>query len=80
MYKRQELSPFWNSRPFDGFSYGDSRVEQNAGGWWSVRFAGGLEQLAGEKVSLKLRLRNVKLWALRGDVEMAEHRLWEGAQ
>lgn len=75
-----ELSPFWNSRPFDGFSYGDSRVEQNAGGWWSVRFAGGLEQLAGEKVSLKLRLRNVKLWALRGDVEMAEHRLWEGAQ
>ena len=67
-------------RSIDGFSYGDSRVEQNAGGWWSVRFAGGLEQLAGEKVSLKLRLRNVKLWALRGDVEMAEHRLWEGAE
>ena len=75
-----ELSPFWNSQPFDGFSYSDSRVEQKADGWWSIRFAGGMEQLAGEKVSLKLRLRNVKLWALRGDVEMAEHRLWEGAE
>ena len=75
-----ELSPFWNSQPFDGFSYSDSRAEQKADGWWSIRFAGGMEQLAGEKVSLKLRMRNVKLWALRGDVEMAEHRLWEGAE
>ena len=75
-----EMSPFWNSEPFDGFSYGDSCYEQLDNGWISIRFEKGLEVLAGEKASLKLQFRNLKIWAVQGDVVQAEHRLWEGAE
>lgn len=75
-----EISPFWNSAPFDGFSYGESHYEILENGWISIGFGHGLECLSGEKVSLKLRFRNVKVWALQGDVVQAEHRLWEGAE
>ena len=74
-----EISPFWNTEPFDGFSYHDSRVEPGEGGWYSIRFEKGLESLKGQKVSLKLRLRGAKAWAIRGDIALAGHRLWEGA-
>ena len=43
-------------------------------------FAGGLEKLAGQKVSLILRMKNAKVWALRGDIALGGHRLWEGAE
>lgn len=75
-----EICPFWNVRPFDGFSYEESRTEQQENGWTAIRFGKGFESLAGQKASVKLRFRNLKLWALRGDVDQAEHRLWEGAE
>lgn len=40
----------------------------------------GFARLKGQKVSLKIRMRGTKLWALRGDLLLAEHRLWEGAE
>ena len=75
-----EICPFWNVRPFDGFSFGESRAEQLENGWTAIRFDKGIESLAGQKASLKLRFKNLKVWALRGDLDQAEHRLWEGAE
>lgn len=75
-----EISPFWNSAPFEGFSYGESHCERFENGWISIRFEQGLGSLTGEKASLKLRFKNLKVWAVQGDVVQAEHRLWEGAE
>lgn len=77
---RAEISTFWNQEALEGFSYADSSVSRGEDGWWSIRFAGDLARLKGQKVSLKIRMRGTKLWALRGDLLLAEHRLWEGAE
>lgn len=73
------LCPSWSQEPFEGFSYGDSRVKAGGDGWHSIRFEGGMEHLTGKKASLKLRMRHMKVWAVKGDVLLGEHRLWEGA-
>lgn len=85
---RAALAPAWNREAFPGFGYEDSTVTAGeggsadgcGGGWLSIGFAGGLEKLAGQKVSLILRMKNAKVWALRGDIALGGHRLWEGAE
>ena len=74
------LATAWNREPLPGFDYGDSAVTAGEGGWVSIRFSGGLENLAGQKLSLILRMKNAKVWAVRGDIALAGHRLWEGAE
>ena len=38
-----------------------------------------MERLDGEKGCMKLKLKNLKVWAVRGDICLDGHRLWEGA-
>lgn len=71
--------PSWNQKPYEGFSYEDSHVQAKEDGWYCISFAKGLEPLMGKKASLKLRMRQMKVWALKGDIRLGEHRLWEGA-
>ncbi len=74
------LHTFWNQDALDGFGYENSRGEKTQDGWLRVEFEGhSLEELKDQKVCIKLRTENVKLWAVRGDLAMKEHRLWEGA-
>ncbi len=75
-----ELSPLWNDPPLPGFSYADSHIVPQENGWLSIHFNGDLKILSGKKVTLKLRTQNTKIWAIQGDILMAGHRLWEGAE
>lgn len=74
-----EIGLAWNEAPLEGFTYGDSQVERMADGWTVISFARSLKDLEGQKISLRLRTRNTQVWAVRGDITLAGHRLWEGA-
>lgn len=77
------LCPAWNHEPYEGFSYEESHAlagEEGEDGWYHIRFDRGMDCLAGMKASLKLRIRHMKVWAVKGDILLGEHRLWEGAE
>lgn len=75
-----QIAPTWNSEPFEGFDYENSCVTEE-GDKLIICFNGErkMQELAGQKLIMKFKFKGYKLWAVRGDLETAEHRLWEGA-
>lgn len=74
-----QLHHIWTSPPIEGFEYEKSRVFETGDGWYRIQWPSGMERLDGEKGCMKLKLKNLKVWAVRGDICLDGHRLWEGA-
>lgn len=75
-----QAAPSWNKPAFEGFDYGDSCVARE-GDRLYISFENGhkLSELAGQRMVFKIRFKGYKLWAVKGDLEIADHRLWEGS-
>lgn len=69
----------WTEAPISGFSYKESRVSELEGGWKRIEWTQGLESLAGTSGCIKLKFKNLKIWAVQGDICLDGHRLWDGA-
>lgn len=72
-----QLHHIWTSPPIEGFEYEKSRVFETGDGWYRIQWPSGMERLDGEKGCMKLKLKNLKVWAVRGDICLDGHRLWK---
>ena len=79
IYLEAQIHRVWTEAPISGFSYEESRVSEMEGGWKRIGWTQGLESLAGTSGCIKLKFKNLKIWAVRGDICLDGHRLWEGA-
>ena len=67
------------SPALDGYDYEECIVEEK-NGKLSISYEGknGLQEILNQKVAFKIKFKGYRLWSIEGDIEMAEHRLWEG--
>ena len=66
----------WTEEALPGFSMEESTfVEKD--GWYHIRWKGG--EMPAEKGCLRIKSKNLQLWAVRGELAVSGHRLWEGA-
>lgn len=79
IYLEAQVHRVWTEAPISGFSYKESRVSELEGGWKRIEWTQGLESLAGTSGCIKLKFKNLKIWAVQGDICLDGHRLWEGA-
>ena len=79
IYLEAQIHRVWTEAPISGFSYEESRVSELEGGWKRIQWTQGLESLAGTSGCIKLKFKNLKIWAVQGDICLDGHRLWEGA-
>ncbi len=59
----------WNGKAYEGFDYGDCRMERGEDGWISLRFAKDYLCLGTEPACIKLRFKKARIYALGGDLE-----------
>lgn len=66
----------WTESACEGFSMRECRTEKS--GKW-IRISWGEQALPDMAGCLRFCFRNLKIWAVRGELEYKGHRLWEGA-
>lgn len=74
-----QIHRVWTEDALPGFSFEESQVSETKDGWKSIRWPKGFGSLAGTSGCIKLKFKNLKIWAMRGDICLDGHRLWEGA-
>lgn len=70
------VHPVWTEKPYEGFEMEQSVVKKE--GRW-LRISWNEKILPGGTGCIRLKFENLKIWALRGELEYKGHRLWEGA-
>lgn len=73
-----QLHEIWTGAPLTGYTFAESHLEEIQG-WISINWGKSLQELNGRSGCLKLRFKNLILFALRGEISIDGHRLWEGA-
>lgn len=78
-YLKVQILPDLASPALDGYDYEECIVEEK-NGKLSISYEGknGLQEILNQKVAFKIKFKGYRLWSIEGDIEMAEHRLWEG--
>lgn len=79
VYLAAQVHRVWTEAPVSGFTFEESRALDMEDGWRLLQWPKGLDSLAGTTGCIKLKFRNLKIWAVRGDICSDGHRLWEGA-
>ncbi len=79
VYLEAQVHRVWTEAPVPGFTFEESRVSDMGDGWKAIQWPKGFDSLAGTAGCIKLKFRNLKIWAVRGDICLDGHRLWEGA-
>ena len=74
-----QIHHIWTELPLSGFTFEESRTENTSDGWIRISWPEGMEKLKGSQGCIKFRFKNMKIWAVRGDLCLDGHRLWEGA-
>lgn len=70
------IHPVWTESFCKGFSMEESEAEK-CGRW--IRISWGQNRLPDIAGCIRLKFKNLKIWAIRGELEYKGHRLWEGA-
>lgn len=60
----------WSGEPLKGFDFDDCRIEPGADGYVHLHFDRRVDELRRGTVCIKFRVKNAKLYALRGDLEV----------
>ncbi|MDO5135636.1 MAG: hypothetical protein Q4D55_06240 [Eubacteriales bacterium] len=70
------IHPVWTEEPFEGFEKSRCRITRE-GKWYRVCWD--QKESPVERGCIRLRTKNMKIWAVRGEFHLFGHRLWEGA-
>ena len=74
-----QIHRVWTEEALPGFYFEESRISETGNGWKAIQWPKGLENLSGTSGCIKFRFKNLKIWAVEGDICLDGHRLWEGA-
>jgi hypothetical protein len=61
----------WNGKAIDCFSFSNCILEKLEDGWLRLEFSNSIEELVGRKVCIKINLYKTKMYAMRGDIKLA---------
>lgn len=70
------VHPVWTENAYEGLRIEDA-VAEKSGRWIRISWKG--EKLPDKSGCIRFKFQNLKIWAVRGEMEYKGHRLWEGA-
>ena len=70
------VHPVWTENAYEGLRM-EEAVAEKSGRWIRISWKG--EKLPDKSGCIRFKFKNLKIWAVRGEMEYKGHRLWEGA-
>ena len=70
------VHPVWTENAYEGLGMEDAVTENPVAGFV---FHGKGKKLPDKSGCIRFQFKNLKIWAVRGELEYKGHRLWEGA-
>ena len=70
------VHPVWTENAYEGLGMEDA-VTEKSGRWIRISWKG--KKHPDKSGQIRIQLKNLKIWAVRGELEYKGHRLWEGA-
>lgn len=70
------VHPVWTENAYEGLGMEDA-VTEKSGRWIRILWKG--KKLPDKSGCIRFQFKNLKIWAVRGELEYKGHRLWEGA-
>lgn len=70
------VHPVWTENAYEGLGMEDA-VTEKSGRWIRISWKG--KKLPDKSGCIRFQFKNLKIWAVRGELEYKGHRLWEGA-
>lgn len=70
------VHPVWTENAYEGLGMEDA-VTEKSGRWICISWKG--KKLPDKSGCIRFQFKNLKIWAVRGELEYKGHRLWEGA-
>ena len=70
------VHPVWTENAYEGLGMEDA-VTEKSGRWIRISWTG--KKLPDKSGCIRFQFKNLKIWAVRGELEYKGHRLWEGA-
>lgn len=70
------VHPVWTENAYEGLGMEDA-VTEKFGRWIRISWKG--KKLPDKSGCIRFQFKNLKIWAVRGELEYKGHRLWEGA-
>ena len=70
------VHPVWTENAYEGLGMEDA-VTVKSGRWIRISWKG--KKLPDKSGCIRFQFKNLKIWAVRGELEYKGHRLWEGA-
>lgn len=70
------VHPIWTENAYEGLGMEDA-VTEKSGRWIRISWEG--KKLPDKSGCIRFQFKNLKIWAVRGELEYKGHRLWEGA-